>query len=807
MTRPRLATGISCLLLGLASPLVSQTHPAVDAYEQLKAGEYWQAVALPDGGVEISLDVGRWHLESGTVRLLRPISLGEAAGEGIRTGLVFRGEGRFQMSVPDPIELAQLRRSAEDESLTGLDVRFDEMVLRFTQAEIARAFAFADDATGSGYETDKLAADRHEHWLELRRQDLDARVVAALLSEGDVYLRAAMKTEDFDWVEFVYDGLEGEEVSLAVYRPRYGFVEEWVRLDRDADRRLDGRPTPDPALRLDLRHLDVEVDLTKAAKTLSPMGKGEIQPRLADFRVTSHWTAERDLGRAVSLELSPLASIRRIERLVGDAGDEAERSVEVPFLRHQLDKSLSLLSEDYNDWDLVVLLDRPVAAGEELTLRFHYELEVLNYLSGTEWHPGEANAILDSSTSEIRLLTRKKDEVRSMGTALILGEESDDGSYDGKLWRYRVERPTRMVTFSFAETFHEETVVQEGVPGVTAFANYGGRKARNKSHNVAADVSNSVSFFQQIFRRSLPADHLYATAIYGGHGQSFDGFLHLSESTFLLESKGPSELFRAHEAAHQWWGHALAPATYRDQWLAEAFAEYSAILFLQVALEDGQKVYDEIIEAYSSVVQGRFSRGSRFLRGWAMQDNDMFRRRVGPIGLGYRASTSETPAGYFTQTYMKGAVVLHMLRTCLRQATRSDETFFRVLQDFLESHAGGAATTEDFVQAVERHAPGDWGWFFDQWVDGTSIPTYRWAYAVVQRDGRTHLELDIQQTGVPEGFRMPVAVQLDYGRNETGEVVVLVDQPRQQISLELPAKPRKVTLNGRHGVLADVKKQ
>ncbi|MDA8018815.1 MAG: hypothetical protein MPN21_15345 [Thermoanaerobaculia bacterium] len=792
MAPSRLRAAFTGAVLALSWTVVPATAqvavPAVVAYEQLQAGEYGPPVELPEGGLELTVDVGTWHFEAGTVRSMRPVDLGSP----LSTGVVFEGRGRFQLNVPDAVELAHLRRSIEDETVDRLDVEFDRMVFRFTQREIAQAFDFA--ASSSSFASDPLAAERHEHWLERRRQDLDARVVAALLSEGDAYFRAAMRTEDHDWIEFGFDGLEGEELFLAVYRSRNGFVEEWVRLDRAGDRRPDGRPKVDSALRLDLQHLDVTADLTTASKTLSPLGKGEIQPRLARFDVESRWVARRHLGQALSLLLTPLATVQRVERI------SAEGGVELPFLRYQLDKPRSLLSEEYNDWQLVVVLDEPVMAGEEFTLRFHYQLEVLNYVSGTEWHPGEQNAIVDRGTAELHLLTRKKDEVRSMGTVVVDGEEADGG----KRWHYRIERPARMVTFSFAETFHEETVEADGVPAVTAFANYGGRKARSKAFNVAADLSNSIAFFQQIFRQPLAVDHLYATAIYGGHGQSFDGFLHLSEETFQLESKGPSELFRAHEAAHQWWGHAVAPATYRDQWLAEAFAEYSAILFLQFALEDGQEVYDEIIEAYSSVVRGRFSKGSKFLRGWAMQDNDKFRRRIGPIGLGYRASTSETPAGYFSQTYVKGAVVLHMLRTCLRSLTRSDETFFRVLQDFLDSYSGGSASTADFIRVLERHAPGSWGWFFDQWIQGTAIPTYRWHHDVVEEDGKLLLKLDIEQIGVPEGFRMPVPLQLQLRGGETVEVVVMVDEPRKQISLELAARPRRVTLNANHGVLAAV---
>ena len=34
--------------------------------------------------------------------------------------------------------------------------------------------------------------------------------------------------------------------------------------------------------------------------------------------------------------------------------------------------------------------------------------------------------------------------------------------------------------------------------------------------------------------------------------------------------------FLAHELAHQWWGGAVIPKTYRDAWLSEAMATYAA---------------------------------------------------------------------------------------------------------------------------------------------------------------------------------------------------------------------------------------
>ncbi len=41
------------------------------------------------------------------------------------------------------------------------------------------------------------------------------------------------------------------------------------------------------------------------------------------------------------------------------------------------------------------------------------------------------------------------------------------------------------------------------------------------------------------------------------------------------------DLLQAHEPAHQWWGNRVTSKTYRDYWLMEALANYSALLYLE----------------------------------------------------------------------------------------------------------------------------------------------------------------------------------------------------------------------------------
>jgi hypothetical protein len=55
----------------------------------------------------------------------------------------------------------------------------------------------------------------------------------------------------------------------------------------------------------------------------------------------------------------------------------------------------------------------------------------------------------------------------------------------------------------------------------------------------------------------------------------------------------------------------------------------------------------------------------------------------------------------------------------------------------------------------------DLGWFFDQWVFGTGIPSYRLDYSVAPAAGGFAIEGRIEQSGVPETFTMPVPLYAD----------------------------------------------
>ena len=163
---------------------------------------------------------------------------------------------------------------------------------------------------------------------------------------------------------------------------------------------------------------------------------------------------------------------------------------------------------------------------------------------------------------------------------------------------------------------------------------------------------------------------------------------------------------------------------------------------------------------------------------------------------------------YQTIVYQKGAWVVHMLRVLMLDLkTMNEDRFAGTMKDFYRKYEGRRASTEDFRRVVEKHAGVDMGWFFDQFVYGAEIPTYRVAHrAEKTADGQWKVRLRVRQENVPESFRMYVPVTLDLGKKQLARFRVKVEGPVTELELPpVPAEPKKVTFNDLEGVLAEVK--
>jgi len=782
-----LKSASTCLALSLlATPAAATTAVTRADYDTLRAHHLGNAINIPAAGLKWTVDVAAWSLDSGQVRLQEAVA-------GAVPGVWYEGQGRLDLEIPDPIELRQLRRLLSDPELERLSLTFDRLLLRTSGGPLTTQLSEVPAGTPGHAGSSPLPdyEKRHEHYSRIQRLDVDSRVLAALGEPGALYWRADIRTTEHDWVTFTYDSSEAEEISVQHFDSGYDFLESWLSLDRAADRTENGRPTSRPSPALDIGHVDINGDLTKPARRFPGSIDGVFRTRI-DLRVI------RPGISALPLELHPRAKVTR----VADSGGR-----ELSYVRDPIGERTGSIDSEIHDWALLVLLPEPASEGSEIGLQIDYELRLPKYAAGRSWYPGASRGALhDRHTARFEMTTDDRHELQAMGELL---EESEAKGLKTTVWQ--LDEPAKMVTFAMQKGQYVKRIQQAGVPTVTTVGGLGDRHSglnEERIDQVAIDTVRAINYLQQVLDTPLADEHLLAALIPAGHGQAFPGFLHLGEFTAVLDTAAAVERFRAHEVGHQWWGHSVGWNSYRDQWLSEGFAEYMALMFIHDKVEGGPKIFQEAITAYSNEVQGSLETAfSRFARPGIALLTARGARRIGPIGHGWRAATGETPTAYQTLAYSKGALVLHMLRRTTFHMTGSDDAFIAILRDFVKTHAGHYASTEDFRAAVERHVPSDWSWFFDQWIYGAEIPAYLWDYEVTPAAEGVTLRITVEQRDVSAGFQMLVPVEVQFGKDKRRTLAVFVDQPLETFEFQLPSKPRKVHFNVGDTVIAKVKKR
>jgi hypothetical protein len=307
---------------------------------------------------------------------------------------------------------------------------------------------------------------------------------------------------------------------------------------------------------------------------------------------------------------------------------------------------------------------------------------------------------------------------------------------------------------------------------------------------------SAISITQQtqaFFGQSWP------TLIYLPYIAAFDATvrheLGLHDASDFVDSVGP------HEFAHQWWGHRVGWSSYRDQWLSEGFAEFTAALVAQFT--EGIRRAD-----------GMWEKARRWIL-WKPRYASIANDEAGPISDGWRLSTWRNRSAPQAMIYSKGAYILHMLRMAMREpdAVEPDRRFIAMMKDFAVSSANRNPTTRDFQEVVERHltpeldaaGSGKMDWFFDQWVEGTEIPRFESKLQVDRvGDGRYRIHGTIRQSEVSPGFRtlVPVYVLTKGVVRRVGRIPMSGSETKPvEIEESLPAPPEKALINALHDVL------
>ena len=288
------------------------------------------------------------------------------------------------------------------------------------------------------------------------------------------------------------------------------------------------------------------------------------------------------------------------------------------------------------------------------------------------WHPVNEHPS-DKATYTLAVTVPKPYEVAAIGE---LTGVADDGNERTYTWEVRDEVASYLVGMAIAQFRTETTEGPDGLPIVDYV-----ESTLDPSRLVGLDQApEMLEFFSDTFGEypfetfgaividaEFPALETQTRPVYGAD----------------ILAPGIGEVVVAHEIAHHWFGNLVSPATWEDLWLNEGFATYSEWLWF--AHKRGDHVFD---------------------RFW----DEMWTDRMGPPGK----PLPETP---FAWVYDRGALVVHALREEV-----GDEAFFEILREFLSRHAGGSASTADFIALAEEIAGQELDDLFDAWLYAETPP-------------------------------------------------------------------------------------
>ena len=317
-------------------------------------------------------------------------------------------------------------------------------------------------------------------------------------------------------------------------------------------------------------------------------------------------------------------------------------------------------------------------------------------------------------------------------------------------------------------------------------------------HSVGADVSSSLEMFSGWF--GPPGlQSLTVSPIPGAFGQGFPGLVYLSTLAYLDPSarppsaRGPreqtffSDLMQAHEVAHQWWGDLVLPATYQDEWIPEALANYSALLYLEK--KRGAKAMQDVLEDFRDVLMRKTREESTV-------------ESAGPITLGFRLDSPDTPDAWHAIAYDKGAWIFHMLRRRL-----GDERFLKMLAEFRRRYEFRPASTADLRALVKEFLPprvslSSVDGFFENWVYSTGIPALKLNYSAKGAAPAVRLSGRIEQSGVDDGFSVEVPVEVQFAKAAPQTIWVETSNAGTTFSAALKQVPTHVSIPVGTGILA-----
>ncbi len=796
---------------GVVIPVGASRANSDPVYQQLrqqaKTEQDFSGSVAAVSNVVLKREGGSFTLRSGEVYFLKPV-------EGRYTGGVFIGDGELHINPPTETEQNALKIFTNEPTLTE---QFSTLVLRFTD----KTFDEIKNAPGtrmgaSGPQINRARDLFHENQNLLRKQlreNSELRVLADLYApERPGFFTAFINGKRYSKLVYQYNPLgipevAPEEVLLASYGDSDGGY--WTAFHRAEEYRNGTATSAEEHRLIDMtKH---EIDGTIKGTQLSATDRVTFKALVGGTRVV----------------LFNLYGSLRVSKVTDEQGKE------LSFIQEGKDE----------DADFAVIVPQPLEAGKTYTMSVQYSGgEALRDSGGgnyiliprLSWYPNNGGVQFGDRAIFDMTFRYPKGHI-FVGTGVPVGAEIREGDYSVAKWssgttelavsgfnygKFKKKEVADTVTgynlefYANTEVPDELKAIQRNIEqaersGVDTDTTLGVISTTKMADAALADTQNSTRIYNAFFGK-LPYSRIAMTqqpAINFGQAwptlvfMPYAAFMDSTQRAQLLGSQSGTSTFwkyvGPHEVAHQWWGHTIGWNSYHDQWMSEGFAELSASLYVQYVRKDLGKFVDFWEEQRQQIVQP--SAATRNRKPYT----------VGPVTQGYRLNSAKTGAVAQNLIYPKGAYILHMIRMIMYNNQTGDAQFQKMMRDFVQTHFNKNISTADFQKAVEKHMTpdmditknGSMNWFFNEWVYGTEMPSYKFDYKI-NPDGS--LSGKVTQSGVSENFAMLVPIYVDFGKGwvKLGSAALVGNNSLDITNLKLAQVPKKAAICAMNDVLA-----
>ena len=782
-------------IAALATALVAQKPSAAELGRAILTAGLDPSACYRVRDLEISQEDAQFYLTDGYLIFGKPVN-------GAPVAAVFSAE----VEGGDAEVLLLPSSRSERKSLAGytgspnLNEHFTNAVFLFTEAQ-ARGLAAQIRAKGEARNSPEVGAVLADQWtltVGNLMGSFESRMVLDLLggsSGPQGFFEAIIQSKKLGNFDVSYDGRGYEQLNAGQLNARNGksYYDTWTSF---ASRSHRNAPPPAPEEEILSYRMEATLDSSFVLHCVTRI----------KFR------AKAESRNVIPFDLS--AQMRATEATLDGAPAEVFEN----------DSLRDMLVQNNGDELLLIVPPQSLDPGSEHEVEIHHEgkvvldagHQVFFVSSRGSWYPNRgaqfatydvtyrysknldlvsAGELTEDRTEGDVRITRRVPDGRIRLLAFNLGvyerkvlerggiriEVSANREVEDAL-RYRpqeqpftaptIGNPVRRAPRGFAET---GTAEPPPPPQVVNPA--------NQLSNVADDIAAAVEFFRARFGEP-PVHQIEVSPVPGRFGQGFAGMIYLSTLSYLPVTARPlslmppwqqvffGEFLRAHEVAHQWWGNIVTAGSYRHEWLMEALANYSALMFLESRPENGKapKFIDGMLDQYRRQLLTKGPDG-----GTAESE--------GPIVQGRRLEKSNNPNAWIAVAYGKGAWIIHMLRRRM-----GDAPFTKMLTELRRRYEWKPIDTEQFRLLCAEFLPPKspdptLENFFDQWVYGTGIPTLKLTYSVKGKPGALKLTGTITQSDVADEFSVTVPVEIQTGR---GKVVRLVETASDPVEFSVP---------------------